>query len=29
LSLFYSGLTLDLPGCKAEPCHCFNAVLGV
>jgi hypothetical protein len=25
----YSGLTLDLPDCKPEPCHCFNAVLGV
>jgi hypothetical protein len=25
----YSGLTLYLPDCKAESCHCLNAVLGI
>jgi hypothetical protein len=27
--VIYSGLALDLPDCKGESCHCFNAVLGV
>jgi hypothetical protein len=25
----YRGLTLDSPDCKAESCHCLDAVLGV